>query len=790
MPVRTCDECGSKIPAYQPRKRRGDGLVCAACASGRPGGGMVSASAEPHEGPVYIRDSRGTLVGPYYSLRRARADALEMPRSVIVPAEGTPAPQGGSAHARRHEAEIHAPYRIEEDGDGYKVVNDLGETKGTHDTYDEARQHQKALYANVEGAPEMAERKKKQREGAKRPSSLTPEGGGTYRHPRGRVEQNRNSTAFQKWMVFCDTCSEGISRESMQPWERHTSNPPSFMNLREAADYLDRHHEGEVEVVIPGMMAEDGVAVVEARCHTCGETAQFSGFSAMSTAKGWLGMRGEEPHPSALERKRTGGREQREGAVRHKRKVISPPDPAEERRFIERLPKYVQRNLDAYLERAEGRDEHGNPATILTVSWESEDRPGGGSPPSNRHWKADPTWDEMLPPQYRDRHEIVPFDEVQVGDLVIGRNDHVNMERAQRVVEKDERRLVLEDGSEIKATTTPYSPYPFGGGGRPRSTMIRRMTKKAAGSGMQRTAAQLRYAEVTSWNQEFPQQRAILAYAEDQENDIIMPLGAIIWNDERKYLVTVSVLEHVRGRGIARELFEHMDAVVGYPLPDDGYRTPAGDRLLKALGRPEVPLVKTISDEEANRPIQGLFWTFFNAPADDPDLRKLGKGASLMAAVRGKIKRHRKTAHDAGEGEALAHCPFCGGGNIWGRSDGTVVCGYCDRHFTVQIQPAHPAMPQSLDGESLDVPGMPGEVGGEPEGTVEEDPPEEPEAEDEPDEGDEDDEDGEQKEGKYLLTEAGYALDEDAFIRHLALRHADDPETVAKDMREGARERR
>ena len=640
--MRTCDECGSKIPAYQPRKRRGDALVCAACASGRPGGGMVSASAEPHEGPVYIRDSRGTLVGPYYSLRRARADALEMPRSVIVPAEGTPAPQGGSAHARRHEAEIHAPYRIEEDGDGYKVVNDLGETKGTHDTYDEARQHQKALYANVEGAPEMAERKKKQRE----------------------------------------------------------------------------------------------------------------------------------------------------GAVRHKRKVISPPDPAEERRFIERLPKYVQRNLDAYLERAEGRDEHGNPATILTVSWESEDRPGGGSPPSNRHWKADPTWDEMLPPQYRDRHEIVSFDEVRVGDLVIGGNDHTNMERAQRVVEKDERRLVLEDGSEIKASTTPYSPYPFGGGGRPRSTMIRRMTKKAAGSGMQRTAAQLRYAEVTSWSQEFPQQRAILAYAEDQENDIIMPLGAIIWNDERQYLVTVLVLEHVRGRGIARELFEHMDAIVGYPLPDDGYRTPAGDRLLKALGRPEVPLVKTISDEEANRPIQGLFWTFFNAPADDPDLRKLGKGASLMAAVRGKIKRHRKTAHDAGEGEALAHCPFCGGGNIWGRSDGTVVCGYCDRHFTVQIQPAHPAMPQSLDGESLDVPGMPGEVGGEPEGTVEEDPPEEPEAEDEPDEGDEDDEDGEQKEGKYLLTEAGYALDEDAFIRHLALRHADDPETVAKDMREGARERR
>lgn len=68
--------------------------------------------------------------------------------------------------ARRHHAEIHAPYRIKERGDQYVVVNDLGETKGTHDTYDAARQHQKALYANVPGASEMAKEKKQQREKA------------------------------------------------------------------------------------------------------------------------------------------------------------------------------------------------------------------------------------------------------------------------------------------------------------------------------------------------------------------------------------------------------------------------------------------------------------------------------------------------------------------------------------------------------------------------------------------------------------------------------------------------
>lgn len=62
-------------------------------------------------------------------------------------------------HEASKTAETHAPYRIQESGDGYKVVNDIGETKGTHDTYDEAREHQKALYVNVEGAPEQAERK-------------------------------------------------------------------------------------------------------------------------------------------------------------------------------------------------------------------------------------------------------------------------------------------------------------------------------------------------------------------------------------------------------------------------------------------------------------------------------------------------------------------------------------------------------------------------------------------------------------------------------------------------------
>jgi hypothetical protein len=62
----------------------------------------------------------------------------------------------------------HAPYRIKEEGGKYYVVNDEGEKKDSgYDTYDEAREHQKALYANVPGAAESAKEDE-----AKKSSSL------------------------------------------------------------------------------------------------------------------------------------------------------------------------------------------------------------------------------------------------------------------------------------------------------------------------------------------------------------------------------------------------------------------------------------------------------------------------------------------------------------------------------------------------------------------------------------------------------------------------------------------
>jgi hypothetical protein len=64
-------------------------------------------------------------------------------------------------------------------------------------------------------------------------------------------------------------------------------------------------------------------------------------------------------------------------------------------------------------------------------------------------------------------------------------------------------------------------------------------------------------------------------------------------------------------------------------------------------------------------------------------------------------------AHDSGDGQTVYHCPFCGGGNVIGRSDGTIECGFCNTHFTVQVQPEFAGMPQTIDGQPYDVPGMP-----------------------------------------------------------------------------------
>ncbi|MDQ1041564.1 hypothetical protein QFZ75_008066 [Streptomyces sp. V3I8] len=64
-------------------------------------------------------------------------------------------------------------------------------------------------------------------------------------------------------------------------------------------------------------------------------------------------------------------------------------------------------------------------------------------------------------------------------------------------------------------------------------------------------------------------------------------------------------------------------------------------------------------------------------------------------------------AHQSGDGITIAHCPFCGSGQVIGRSDGNTECSFCNQSFLVRVQPMFSAFPQSIDGMPVDIPGMP-----------------------------------------------------------------------------------
>lgn len=95
--------------------------------------------------------------------------------------------------------------------------------------------------------------------------------------------------------------------------------------------------------------------------------------------------------------------------------------------------------------------------------------------------------------------------------------------------------------------------------------------------------------------------------------------------------------------------------------------------------------------------------------SQEPDPHKV---SSKVGHAQDRIRHHamQYLAHDSGDGQTVYHCPFCGGGNVIGRSDGTIECGFCNTHFTVQVQPEFAGMPQTIDGQPYDVPGMPGGV--------------------------------------------------------------------------------
>lgn len=161
----------------------------------------------------------------------------------------------------------------------------------------------------------------------------------------------------------------------------------------------------------------------------------------------------------------------------------------------------------------------------------------------------------------------------------------------------------------------------------------------------------------------------------------------------------------------------------------------------------------------------------------------------------GSVHHH---AHDSGDNAIINHCPFCGSGAVTGGSDGTVDCGYCHTVFTVQVQPAHPNMPQTIDGSPQPPPGMP--AGNEMEMSSPVDPAVDEDASGAPTEalGDAEadpaeaqgiaDPEAEQdakgpvppqfRKGSKYFTEDGEVLSLEKYINRLALDHADDRREV------------
>lgn len=181
----------------------------------------------------------------------------------------------------------------------------------------------------------------------------------------------------------------------------------------------------------------------------------------------------------------------------------------------------------------------------------------------------------------------------------------------------------------------------------------------------------------------------------------------------------------------------------------------------------------------------------------------------------------RIVAHVSGNSIDIMHCPFCGSGAVLARSDGTVECNFCTSVFTVQVQPQFAAFPQTAEGMPYQWPGQPGldqlagggdgamggfpgPVAGEPDSEAD-DNPFGASADDEGEEGDADEAAGgaaasDDVEGtkaqvggkdappftkkKSYRTAAGYQLDRDEYLRHLAISAAHHRGKVARLVRE------
>jgi hypothetical protein len=179
-----------------------------------------------------------------------------------------------------------------------------------------------------------------------------------------------------------------------------------------------------------------------------------------------------------------------------------------------------------------------------------------------------------------------------------------------------------------------------------------------------------------------------------------------------------------------------------------------------------------------------------------------------------------KQAHGFAQTDTVKHCPFCGSGDVWGGSDGTITCEFDGATFQVSVEPQYPSAPGNIAGQPLDIDGQPDAFGqadaedamavpegmspssGEELGMGEEDGQGEGPVQDEGEGGgppwanggDEEDEDEDEDEEnlppglpprRSFRTFAGDHLSEDLYLKHLAIRHAEEPQRFLASLRSG-----
>jgi hypothetical protein len=176
-------------------------------------------------------------------------------------------------------------------------------------------------------------------------------------------------------------------------------------------------------------------------------------------------------------------------------------------------------------------------------------------------------------------------------------------------------------------------------------------------------------------------------------------------------------------------------------------------------------------------------------------------------------------AHGFAQTDTVKHCPFCGSGDVWGGSDGTITCEFDGATFQVSVEPQYPSAPGSINGQPLNIDGEPDAFGqadaedamavpdgvspssgesldmGDGEGDGTEDgegggPPWLDQGDDEDEDEDEDEEDqgppgNLPPRRSSFRTHMGDTLTEPLYLRHLAIRHAEDPDGFLASLRSG-----